>query len=470
VQQYVADFEERRPEISAKIAQGLLDAINRTRNSDGEYRVLTDREFLAEEIRIFTGPIGEGGLNLPTEAYPGHDMIDLFGLDVQGSTEGLWAYRAADIFMAALGQHHEAYYLHDGVPISLAEAQAAGLTIAQVGPGGITVVYDGDVPLAEVRGVFEYPAGGTRYYGDQLTKRDGILYADIDGVSTAVGLSGAKTFGLLVNLGLVEVGNDHLDVIRSWLSIAKGTGDRELSSTITDFLVASGECFAAGTSITLSNAVTRPIEQISVGDLVQSYNEEGLVEARVTDIFKSEVAHLIDVHGLQVTPGHVTLCGGGRFAGKHVPIIDILLSDGALVRENGDPVRIAINKLVGSMEDHFVQISYAVDAEAVRSGSLKSGKIRVGTLLFDRDCEPVSVLDCIKAEGLVFDAETGLVSKEGGNYEPLYFFGELPRPEDYILRRSRETLEGILADGEWEGAPSQLVAQRLRQTQSMKLH
>lgn len=230
-------------------------------------------------------------------------------------------------------------------------------------------------------------------------------------------------------------------------------------------------CFSAGTLITMWDGSKRVIEDVSSNDFVLSYDRSGsLSNGRVVRTFIHDVTHLLNVHGLKVTPGHVTLCGDGQFSGQHVPIIDILLSDGALVRENGGLVRMAINKPVGSREDQFVQVSYAVDADAARKGNLQSGKMRVGTLLFDREGQPVSVLDCIRAEGMTFYPETGLVSREGGLPEPLYFFGELPRPEDYILRRSRKTLEGILTDGEWESTPSQLVAQRLRQTKSLKLH
>ena len=76
---------------------------------------------------------------------------------------------------------------------------------------------------------------------------------------------------------------------------------------------------------------------------------------------------------------------------------------------------------------------------------------------------PVSVLDCPRAEGLEFDPKSGLVAKPGEAAHPLHWFGAPPRPEDYILRRSRETLEGILVDGEWEGERSVLVEGRLRE-------
>jgi hypothetical protein len=231
------------------------------------------------------------------------------------------------------------------------------------------------------------------------------------------------------------------------------------------------ECFLAGTPVLLADREVKAIEEVSVGDMVLSYDSGGhLVPSRVSRIFSKDVAHLLDVHGLKVTPGHVTLCGDGRFADRHVPIIDILLSDGALVKEDGSLVRMAINKPVGSLEDQIVKLAYAITSEDAQSGNLQTGEIRVGTLLFDKDGEAVSILDCIRAEGMNFDPETGLVCRENQSPEPLYFFGPLPRPEDYILRRSYETLEGILTDGEWEGPSSELIAQRLRRTASPQLN
>ena len=133
----------------------------------------------------------------------------------------------------------------------------------------------------------------------------------------------------------------------------------------------------------------------------------------------------------------------------------------------GNLVRMAVNKPVGSIEDQFVKVAFALTAEDARTGRVKAGEMRVGMLLFDREGEPVSVLDCFHTEGLNFDPECGVVARPGQVPEPLRWFGPLPRPEDYILRRSRETLEGILADGEWEGSRSELSVGRLRQTAEM---
>ena len=214
----------------------------------------------------------------------------------------------------------------------------------------------------------------------------------------------------------------------------------------------SNQCFLSDTPISLPDGTSRPIESIRPGDVVQSYDAAGrLVPGRVTRVFTNEVAHILDVHGLMVTPGHVTLCGDGMHRGRHVPIIDILLSDGALVREDGSLVRIATNAPVGSEADAMVRVLYALTPEEAGSGILYEGEMRAGTLLFDREGEPVSVLDCLRAEGLAFDPETGLVAREGQAPEPLRWFGPLPRPEDYVLRRSRETREAVLGSGEWEG-------------------
>jgi hypothetical protein len=143
---------------------------------------------------------------------------------------------------------------------------------------------------------------------------------------------------------------------------------------------------------------------------------------------------------------------------------------GAPVRANGSFVRIATNAPVGSTEDAFVKVACARTPEDMQTSSATKGEMRVGTLLFDRDGVPVSVLHCLTPEGYAFDPETGLIAKPGEVPHPLFWFGALPRPEDYILRRSQDTLEGILTDSEGEGSRSQLIAGRLRQTMAMRVN
>ena len=153
-----------------------------------------------------------------------------------------------------------------------------------------------------------------------------------------------------------------------------------------------------------------------------------------------------------------------------MPIIEILLSGGVLVKADGTLVRMAVNAPVGSISDAFVKVSVALTPEDMQNDALAVAEMRVGTLLFDRDGVPVSVLDCLMAEDYAFDPETGLVAKSGKAPHPLFWFGRLPRPKDYILTRSRETLEGILADRKWEGSRSELIAGRLRQAMTMRVN
>lgn len=73
-----------------------------------------------------------------------------------------------------------------------------------------------------------------------------------------------------------------------------------------------------------------------------------LVPARVTRTFVNDVAHVPDFHGTGVTPGHVFLCGAGRFQGRHVPLIEILRDDGAVVRQDGSLMRASTGCVAGS--------------------------------------------------------------------------------------------------------------------------
>jgi len=70
-----------------------------------------------------------------------------------------------------------------------------------------------------------------------------------------------------------------------------------------------------------------------------------------------------------VTPGHVFLCGAGRFQGRHVPLIDILRDDGAVVRQDGSLMRASTGCVVGSDGDRLIEV---VAADGTR-GHLRAG-------------------------------------------------------------------------------------------------
>lgn len=204
----------------------------------------------------------------------------------------------------------------------------------------------------------------------------------------------------------------------------------------------------------------KPIEEIRRGDWVTSYDKDGnLVPGRVSDVHQSTAAHILDVHGLMVTPGHVTLCGDGAFSGQHVAMIDILRSDGALVKKDGSKVRAGTNCALGSSGDQFI---WAVTGEKTDNGGLRvqqKGQIRLGTRVILSDGRDVSVMDLIAASGAAV-TEDGLIRQDGADNSsmPLYwsFSSTLPKPEDYVLQRSGLHLQEIYAAEEWEAVPPQM--------------
>ena len=239
----------------------------------------------------------------------------------------------------------------------------------------------------------------------------------------------------------------------------------ELSNYVDDVIVPRPLCFAAGTPINMSNGTQKPIEEIKIGDEVLAYDASdrnglgSLSPRRVTRTYATPDKLVIDFHGLKVTPGHVFLCGDGEFAGEHRMLMEILRSDGTIVSADGTVLRAATNAPAGSREDAFLQVAYLTDAN---DALMQSGRMRAGTLIFTAEGETKSVLACLEAEGYRFDAETGLVAKDGEEPHPLYWYGEVPRPEDYVLKRSDLTDADLYAESGYRpevatsAAPSRL--------------
>ena len=211
-------------------------------------------------------------------------------------------------------------------------------------------------------------------------------------------------------------------------------------------------CFVAGTPISMFDGNIKPIEDILPGDNVLSYTASGqLVSGLVTRTFTKRAKHILDVFGLMLTPGHVTLCGDGQFAGAHVPIIDILRSDGALVREDGSLVRATTGVPVGETNDRLI---WAVTGDMTAQGfHIREAKqIRLGMRFLLETGADFSVAEFIAANG-------GEVTDDGlvrtSNTEPAPFHWSLgpaiPNSEDYVLRRSCLTLTDIYQAAEWEG-------------------
>ncbi|WP_299393798.1 hypothetical protein [Pelagibius sp.] len=300
---------------------------------------------------------------------------------------------------------------------------------------------------------------------DALGYRDGpveITYNYLDGSKTVekteiVGQGGSvgkftnvinitiKQYDKHGKLVLQKVYRDEIDVsLREYHNIDELFADR---------------CFAAGTLISMADGSKKPIEQIRRNDWVLSPDKDGTLQpGRVVRTFQNRSKEILDVFGLMITPGHVTLCGDGRFDGRYVPVLDILRSDGALVMEDGSKVRAGTGCALGTLGDRFI---HAVIGETQKNGMMKvseTGLIRLGTRFMTADGEDISVMDLIFANG-------GLVTEDGyiktgvsGEKLPFRwtFTAELPKPEDYVLQRSQTTLQRIYRANEWEGVSPQM--------------
>lgn len=214
------------------------------------------------------------------------------------------------------------------------------------------------------------------------------------------------------------------------------------------------QCFLAGTSILLADGTEKPIEEIAPGDWVMSYDAAGnLVPGRVSRTFQKDAKHILDFFGLMVTPGHVMLCGAGRYAGRHVTLLDILRSDGAVVRADGALIRAATGAVVGSDLDAEIEV---VTGTARPQGFVvrAAGRLRMGTRVILENGADLSLAELIAANG-GRRTEAGLIASAAGEGPFVWPFGpSLPPPEDYVLARSAVTLAEIYAAAEWETAPA----------------
>lgn len=241
-----------------------------------------------------------------------------------------------------------------------------------------------------------------------------------------------------------------------------GLNNEIVQNTILQAMRDSGtECFLSGTLITMSDGTTKPIEDVRADDHVQSYDDNGtLVSNRVTRTFVNHAKHVLDMHGLMVTPGHVTLCGDGVFEGRHVPMIDILRSDGALVRERGSKVRAGTNCDLGSVEDRMVQAITGDKTANDRFTIRDSGQIRFGTRFIMDDGRDISIAELVTAAGGTLTKDGLVASKGAPEGTPFHwpFTAHLPKPEDYVLQRSALHLNDVYQSGEWEAIAPQMPA------------
>jgi hypothetical protein len=106
--------------------------------------------------------------------------------------------------------------------------------------------------------------------------------------------------------------------------------------SIPSYLVGGGDgsniqlCFVGGTRITMSDLSVKPIEQVRIGDVVYSYNEQtgDYVPATVAQTFEHTAAEYLDIDGLQVTAEHpLYVIGKGWTRAGDVQAGDVLFLD-----------------------------------------------------------------------------------------------------------------------------------------------
>jgi len=220
--------------------------------------------------------------------------------------------------------------------------------------------------------------------------------------------------------------------------------------------------------LVLSKVWHKPISEIAVGDIVVAFDKQGRLQPdRVTRTMQNHATHILDFWGTGVTPGHACYCADGPFKGEHVPIMDILRMDTAMMRADGTMFRASTNCTVGTMGDIMIHAAATVQRSDGSWTQPKPGKVRFGTRVILPDGRDVSLMELAHEEGWkVTDAgymvgrmkgDDGTVAERAFHF-PYLYGKELPKPEDYILQLSAVTLEEIYQAGEWEQIGTRMPA------------
>ena len=212
--------------------------------------------------------------------------------------------------------------------------------------------------------------------------------------------------------------------------------------------------------LVLSKVWYKRQDQMQVGDVVVSYDKLGRMQpGDVTRTMTNIATHILDFWGTGVTPGHAYHCADGSNKGGFAPIMDILRMDGALMRSDGTMFRSTTNCDVGSMGDMMIHASATLQKPDGSWTEPKAGKVRFGTRIILPDGQHMSFMEMAASEGWRVSDDGYMVAmrkgEDGTLQEQKFLFPyahgeELPKPEDYILARSKVSLEAIYAAGEWE--------------------
>lgn len=408
------------------------------------------------------------------------DKIDNIALDI--GKEVLISSIATMLGVGLLWKGYEIYQSIDGLKAALAVAAQYGdsALIKQLNDMVIGVE-------ATLDSWFDPAHGGNRNYVPEYEQFADLLTQSFSGLSTTAGNDPLWTIGSMLRDYILEkhpelVPNPfalpatNLEILLELLAAGASKDGKTLQQAFEAAMVEGGfyadnpalfammppsYCFAAGTLIDMADGSHKPVERIVAGDMVLSFDAQGaLVPGRVARVFARRATQLLDFHGTRVTPGHVYLCGEGRFAGQYVALIDILRSDGAVVARDGGLIRAATGAPVGSEGD--VALIWVALGTLDAAGGLvvrDARQMRAATRVCLPDGRDLSLADMLAAAGATL-TEAGLVRMPDGQERMFHWTlsDQLPRPEDYVLARSGTDLAAIFDAAEWEDAPPRLTA------------
>lgn len=152
-----------------------------------------------------------------------------------------------------------------------------------------------------------------------------------------------------------------------------------LIQTINFIDPAKDRCFLAGTPILMADDTEKPIEDIVPGDVVMAFDPvatRGLGPSspkRVRRVFQNITKTVLDLRGLEMTPGHVVLSDNGEW----LTIAAVLKADRALVEDRSTGpvlVRARTGRVIGSDEDLPVLVTW----EDPQTGRLHRAEVRAG--------------------------------------------------------------------------------------------
>lgn len=420
-----------------------------------------------------TGPIGFDGAVTYT---PGTDEFSL-------SVNVAYAFLGGDI--AVNGTYNpETGYIH----VDQVEGFAgANFILGQQGELlGITIGNVGSIQA----GIFfqSTPVAGTSAFpGARISYSHGLVLGSVEGVST---WNASNTISDVSDL-TVETATEIFDAFyqsplnsmstteemfhRIMFPIVNLLDPLDRSAALSSFLERMGvsECFLAGTQIdmwptdpglvadgsgrfdraaVLAGVWQKPIEQIVPGDRVLSFGaSDDLRPGRVSRTFTNDAMIVLDFFGTGVTPGHVYLRADATGRRRFETLIDILRDDGAIMLRDGTVLRAATGVPLDDPRDGLVQaVAGPLRADGQGIDVRDRGWLRLGTRAITGDGRDICIADLIDAAGGQVTA-SGLI-RIGDQEWPFHWaFGDtLPRPEDYVLRRSATTLADIYRAAEWE--------------------